>query len=534
MIDLRASNMKTNTPIFQWPVLLTLVLVNSTFLTAEEWTEDFEARDPGQFLVSDSSWKGFQGFPGETNPEAMVLEGTGVSGSKALGISHTEPFRTDNWGLQFTLPEPYQKGVVWIQCKFKPSEKPAGAMTLDARGSGRGAILARVAGIPFENKATGNSEIRWHCTWSKPHWRLYTLSESDSSRWYTVTLRLDLDGRTCAAWLDDQVLSEEAPLAAEGEFTNLHIGFGGLGESPALLDDLTIGRSAPEGFSAPELLPVPEEDLIFRFAGMGDPQLGFGGYDADKIRFGLAVDQIKRAGSELSLVLGDMVHENRNEQAYQDLLTLGKGLKSPHYVRGNHEDLDLYLKYFSEKSNYSTVHEKIRFVVLDAVGNQAGLDDKILAWIESEFSAASSAGEEIVLALHVSPWQDNKKGAGKYNQIGPGRDRLRELMKEHKVLLCLSGHYHTALWHGQEEETHYLVLGGTAIVGGGTYGWCLFDVYPDRIVMHHKPLFFGYEKEGVTKVHALQDWIPYESLRKLYPYAQQGPLTIPRHRPVKE
>ena len=229
-----------------------------------------------------------------------------------------------------------------------------------------------------------------------------------------------------------------------------------------------------------------------------------------------------------------MVHDNKNEQAYQDIADLGKGLKIPNYVRGNHEELDLFLKYFNEKSDYSTVHKGLRFVVVDATGNQRGLSEEQLAWIESEFSAASKGGEEIILALHVSPWQDNKKGKGKYNQIGPGRDKLRELMKEHKVLLCLSGHYHTGLWGAKEEETNYLVLGGTAIVKGGTFGWCLFDVYLDKIVMHQKPLFFGYEKEGVAKVHGLQNWIPYETLRDMYPYVQQGPLTIPRHRPAKD
>jgi|GEM_PF-907922 len=497
-----------------------------------EWKEKFEAYENGHAMTTVDGWEGFRGYPGKTKPTAIVLKGKGIDGSNALSISHHEVFRTDSWGLQFQLPQTYKKGAVWIQCKFKPPSKWSGRFTLDARGDKR-AILTRIAGTPYENKATRQTELRWHCTWNVPHWRLFTLSKLDTDRWYTITARLDLDGRTCAAWLDDQPLGEEAPLSSAGAFTKIHLGFGGLGNSLALVDDLVISRKAPNGFAAPKLLPGSEDDIIFRFAGLGDPQLGFGGYEADKARFTLAVNQINRAGADLSLILGDMVHDNKAEQAYQDLAELANGLKSPKYIRGNHEELDLFQKYFNEKSNYSFVHKGLRFVVIDAIGNQRGLSNERLAWIELEFATATKANEEIVLALHVSPWQNNKKGAGKYNQIGPGRDRLRQLMKQHKVLLCLSGHYHSALWHGEEEQTHYLVLGGTAIVSGGTFGWCLFDVYPDRIVMHHKPLFYAYEKPGVTKVHGFQDWIPYETLRKMRPYTQQGPLTIKRHRPVK-
>ncbi len=512
-------------------VLTSLVFTSAgNSQTPATWREDFESFDGGQDFSAEG-WTVFAGFRGDHKPVAKIIEGEGHDGSKALGVSCPGAFRSDNFGLTFNLPQAYSDGAVWVQFKFKAPAEWAAGLTFDARGPKR-EILSRVAASLFENPSTKDRELRWHCTWSKPHWRLYTLSELETGRWYTVTARLDLDGRTCAAWLDDQMLAEEAPLSAEAEFAQIYLGLGGMGESPAFVDDLMIGRQAPNGFERPQLLPEPEKDLIFRFSGLGDPQLGFGGYESDKVRFGLAVDQVNRAGAELSLILGDMVHDDKDENAYKDLAVLGKKLKQPTYVRGNHEELGLFQKHFNAKSDYSVVHGGLRFVVVDATGNQRGLTKEQLGWIEAEFQEASGKNEEIILALHVSPWQNNKKGAGSYNQIGPGRDQLRSLMKDHKVLLCLSGHYHTGLWGAKEEETHYLVLGGTAIVKGGTFGWCLFDVYPDRIVMHQKPLFFGYEKPGVAKVHGLQDWIPYETLRKMHPYVTQGPLTIPRHRPV--
>ena len=498
--------------------------------------ENFDALEPGDFLTKNEDWTGFTGFPKGPKPVVEVVAELGIDESNALAISHGEAFRADNFGLRYPLPEPFTDGVVWLQCRFRPPATGSwkAGFILDARGPERGQVIGRVACGPFENKLTKRTDLRWHCTWLKAFWRLYTVSELDETRWYTITARLDLDAGMMAAWLDDHALTEEAPLASKAPLSQLHLSFGGSPESPALVDDLVIGRNAPKGFSAPKLLPDAEEDLVFRFAGIGDPQLGFSDYDTDKIKFGLAVEQINRAGVDLSVILGDMVHFNDKEEAYRDLAGLADELDSPpYYIRGNHERLDLYQKYFSKKPDYSVVQKGVRFVVVNAPGNQLGLTAEQLSWIESEFAAASSGGEEIVLCLHVSPWQNNRKGAGRYNQIGAGRDELRELMKQHKVLLCLSGHYHTGLWHGHEDETHYLVLGGTAMVGGGALGWCLFDVYPDRIVMHQKPLFFGYEKPGVEGVHSRNDWIPYELLKKSAPYIQQGPLTLQRHRPAK-
>ncbi len=502
-------------------------------LVAIAQTENFESFDDGHSILKTEGWAGFQGFRGEKPPSVTVVAGKGVDGSKAVAISSAEPFRGDNFGLRYALPESCENGVVWLQCQFKPPTNWTAGLFFDARGP-KNERLGRISAAPRKDPATQEDQLRWHCSWRVPHYRLYTSSEMDPNRWYTATARFDLDKKMYAAWVDDQPLGEEAPMTGKAALSQIHLSISGSPETPAFVDNLVVSRETPKGFQAPELLPEPEEGMLFRFAGLGDPQLGFGGYDADKVRFSLAIDQINRTGSELSVILGDMVHFNDNIQAFEDMVKLAEDFESPHYyVRGNHEKLELFQKYFHKEINYSIVHKGVRFVMIDAIGNHAGLGEEQLGWIESEFSAASKANEEIVISLHVSPWQNNKKGIGQYNQIGPGRGELRALMKEHKVLLCLSGHYHTGLLHGLEEETHYLVLGGTALVKAGTFAWCLFEVYPDRIVMYQKPLFFGYEKPGVAQVHGLQGWIPYEKLREVRPSTQQGPLTMKRHRPAR-
>ncbi|MGB0579213.1 MAG: metallophosphoesterase family protein [Limisphaerales bacterium] len=487
---------------------------------------DFNDLPDGKFIFEAENWAGFRGFPGNGRPKAVVQAGRGINGSKALAVWHSEKFRTDSWGVRYQLPQAFSNGVVWVQCRFKPPGEWLGGFVMDARTTDGRGILARIAGGPYQ---TG--KLRWHSTWSRAYWRLYSVTEP-ATDWQTITMRIDFDQSTAASWLNEEALSEEAPLAAKGAFALLHLGFGGTEQKPALIDDLLIGRQAPSGFGALQLLPKPEKDLRFRFAAIGDPQLGFGGYQTDQVRYGLAANQINRADAALTLVLGDMVHTNRDEQAYRDLVKLEKSFDKPvHYVRGNHEDLDLFKKHFHPESNYSFTHGGLRFVVVDAIGKQLGLAEKQLNWLESEFEAANQAGQEIVLSLHVSPWQDNEKGRGIYNQIGPGRDELRALMKKHHVLLSLSGHYHRGLWHEREEETHYLVLPGTARVSAGAFGWCLFDVYPDRVVMYQKPLFFGYEKAGAKRIQSPRSWLIYSDLKKKHPYVQQGPLVMRRHRP---
>ncbi len=518
-------------PVFVW--LAMLVGFSFTTLIAEEplLFDTFDSSEPGSSVLQDASWRGLEGFRGDSKPIALLRESVGLDGSTGLAISHTESYRTDNWGLRRQLPKPVSDGVVWVQCAVKFPEKWQGGLFFDMRGEKPNQVIARIAAAPFRAKDSEVEQLRWHSIFTRAYWRLYTKTPIDRG-WHTLTARLDFHRGTYACWADDQTLGEELPVASQAPLTQLHVGIAGTANDPAVIDNLTVSRDAPEGFMDPALLPAPEDDLIFRFAAIGDPQLGFTSIETDKARFAHATQQINRAGADLTLMLGDMVHVKTDFDAYEAMKKLVKGFDKPyHYVRGNHEIPELFLRYFYRDLHYSVVHGGVRFVIIDAEGNHVGMSEKQLDWIESEFIAAEKGGEEIVIALHVSPWQNNERGQGKYNQIGKGRERLRELMKRHKVLLSLSGHYHRALWHAREEETHYLTLGGTALVKGGSTGWCSFDVYPDRIVVHQKPLFFAYETKDAEKIHTANGWLHYAKMKKDHPYIQQGPLTIKRHRP---
>ena len=434
--------------------ILSLFLAKNSF--AEPiLREDFDSLPSGKSIDQIKKWRAFPGFPGKSKPSAVVMEKVGVGGSSALAVSHGDKFRSDGQGLHIPLPKTIGKGELWIQCKFQPPKNWHAGIYLDARS--KNAIVSRMAGNHYLEKDKSEAQIRWHASWARSYWRLYTKTKLDTKHWYLLTARLDLDRGTYAAWIDDQPLGQDLPLCANQAITHLYLGFGGAKDDPALVDDLIITQESLTAFTLPAFYPQPSKDLIFRFAAVGDPQLGFGGYETDLIRFKHAVKQINESGAEFTIVLGDMVHKDDQEKAYQDVKQAAEELKKPcYYVRGNHDRKDFFKKYFHPQLDFSFVHNGMRFMVIDAIGNHAGLSAEQLKWIEEQFQEATKAQQEIAISLHVSPWESNSRGKGKYNQIGKGRDQLRALMKKHKVLLSLSGHYHQGLWH-QRRRKHTLL-----------------------------------------------------------------------------
>ncbi|MEX1027790.1 MAG: metallophosphoesterase [Candidatus Paceibacterota bacterium] len=493
------------------------------------WSQDFDSLPAGAAIGEQPNWSAFPGFSGEP-PRTVVAEKAGARGSRGLTVAHNGSFRTDNWGLHVHLPAPLEKGVVWLQCRVRTSQNWDDGFYFDARGER--SVVARIAAAPVKPENENDApQVRWHASWHVSYWRLYSLAPPSDDGWYRLTMRLDLDARSYAVWVDDRRLADDLPLCDGGPVRKLFFGINGTADSPGVIDDVVVMREPPSDLQRPPLLPRPKHDLVFRFAAVGDPQYGFAGYDSDQVRFEWAVRQINDSGAELTIVLGDMVHDNDNETAYRDVAASAAKLKNPvYFVRGNHDAPALYEKYFHKSSKFSVEHTGFRFMIVDATGNHTGIGGDQLDWIEQELQAATAAEQDAVVCLHVSPWQDNERGRGQYNQIGDGRDRLLDLMGQHRVPLCLAGHYHRGLWHAQVDRTHCLVLGGTALCKHGHTGWCVFDVYPDRIEMHQKPLFFAYESKPAEQFYNLpySRWDSYDEVKQQFPHLQNGPLVIKR------
>src|SRR5690606_37125579 len=162
-----------------------------------------------------------------------------------------------------------------------------------------------------------------------------------------------------------------------------------------------------------------------------------------------------------------------------------------------------------------------------------GIPDEQLTWIEGELQQAQAHGQNVVMHLHASPWEENSQGGACYNQIGDGRDELVNLMDEYDVSLVFAGHYHKGLWsgkvYGQGPTGEFVgvdvfVDGGTAKATQSAHGWVVIDVYEDRFELHKKPLVSDYETSNTPDYYENdhEDWTRFEDILQTHPYMVHG------------
>ena len=126
------------------------------------------------------------------------------------------------------------------------------------------------------------------------------------------------------------------------------------------------------------------------------------------------------------------------------------------------------------------------------------------------FQMWKDKGNEIVLWCHVTPYGPNPRGWW----VRDGQKEMLRLCRQYKVLAVLAGHFHRELWHFQQDGTHHVIAPGLTL-SRGPLGWVIYDVYPDRVVQHFKPLWNAYWGEGKPEDHVVK-----------------GPLTLVRRAPV--
>jgi len=489
----------------------------------ELFREDFESYGDGASFADQKLWRVFRHADA---PEHAVRPGVGVEGSKALAMWNEKGFRSDYMGLSRKLPEPLD-GVFWIRCKFKaPKEKWTGGFVVKTP------FVQASAGLRAPNKKAGETDpkvsvvVPYH-----QGYRAYRRLAVRPDHWYLAVLRVDLNKRTRSAWFDGHRMLENLRLETDAKALDaIYLCAGGTKDDPAYIDDLVVTREPPEGYVVRPDFPPKKEGLLFRFAAVADPQLGFHRYPFDLWTLETAVDQINASGADLTLFMGDLVHDGKDENAYLDFKKRADALDKPWYtVRGNHDKPEFFTKHIHKKLNYSFEHDGFRFVMFDATGQSTPMPEEQLAWIESEFKQAKAKGQILVICSHCSPWDQHAKG-GKYNMIGPGKDKLKALAAQYGVLISLAGHLHRACWHHEEKGTHYFVPPGTSMIKAGPTGFALFDVYPDRVEVAVKQVLAAYDDEKTDTFFDLPYtvWRSYPAYVKRYPYLMQGPLTISR------
>jgi predicted phosphodiesterase len=193
----------------------------------------------------------------------------------------------------------------------------------------------------------------------------------------------------------------------------------------------------------------------FRFALLGDPQIGFGpgGELRDQGRFEQVVEAVNQSQAQLVVVAGDLVQDRTYWQRW--LFSRVNSTLRPKtlLVAGNHDvvDLDSLLSYREDHGPdyYEYVHGDVAFVVLDsetARDRSLSMREHYKQWefIESTLSGHASNGQKhVVLAMHRPPFVDDEAEAESGANWPPeSRARLMTLARQARVRWILAGHLH--------------------------------------------------------------------------------------------
>ncbi len=234
-------------------------------------------------------------------------------------------------------------------------------------------------------------------------------------------------------------------------------------------------------------------------------------------RAAVAVDLIHAQNPVLTIHLGDMVHALPHMEEYdaacEEAQRILSGLHPTlHFVPGNHDIGDKpleaspanvvtqqtaarYSDHFGAQWHHVD-HGDCRFVMINASIVNSGLpaEEEQLAWLEKIVQTE----QRVFLFTHYPPFIDTPDEDEHYDNYGePGRSRVIEIARKHKIEAVLSGHVHQFFFN-RVEDTKYYCLPSTSFVRQdyselynvapdtdfgrndlGKFGVTLIDVYED-------------------------------------------------------
>jgi len=186
---------------------------------------------------------------------------------------------------------------------------------------------------------------------------------------------------------------------------------------------------------------------------MGDPQLGFNGYEADSARFRAAVQQINALQPAFVVICGDLVNK-ATPQTFADFKRIKYGFDVPCYCApGNHDvdnkPTDSTLKQYRTamgRDYYSFDYQNFTFVILNSQlwkAPLAGETEKQDAWFNKVLERAARKGNSIVLAEHFPLYHKTPDEPDDYYDLPLAkRKELMAVCKSYGVKAILAGHTH--------------------------------------------------------------------------------------------
>lgn len=194
----------------------------------------------------------------------------------------------------------------------------------------------------------------------------------------------------------------------------------------------------------------------------------------------LTAEDVHKLGAPVEFVLatGDLTHSSKEEE-FERYKRGAQAFGLPVYhCLGRHDclapDSPLLLPFLFGKTPwrkhlgptfYSFAHKGVHFVVLDPyVRDHSGkvtlkIPPEQMEWFKADLKRAK--GKPVIVAMHPPLWQDPETG----NFLEPWEEKsaseLLSLLKEHKVLACLSGYFHMSdEW--EVEDVKFITCGALA------------------------------------------------------------------------
>jgi 3',5'-cyclic AMP phosphodiesterase CpdA len=239
----------------------------------------------------------------------------------------------------------------------------------------------------------------------------------------------------------------------------------------------------------------------FRFAQLGDPQMGMGadGLEGDRRRFLEAIRRVNELLLDFVLISGDLTHKRQPEE-YAALESCIAKIEPPiRIVPGNHDilspdDLDGLEDYRDRfgADYYGFTCGGAEFLCLDAMTLSAEdtshsvirrESEKQWSWLETRLSEIRArGGAPVFLFLHIPPFtEDENEPEAYFNLPKPTRARFLSLVRRYEVGWILTGHTHTTR-EVEKDGFALLTTAGTSLsLDERGFGFRVFDVSPKGV-----------------------------------------------------
>jgi Icc protein len=230
-------------------------------------------------------------------------------------------------------------------------------------------------------------------------------------------------------------------------------------------------------------MSTPRSDAPVTFVVPGDLHLTESGLENHRVARKIIDEVNQLIRPDFVQFIGDNV-QHATEEQFRLFRDLASSLLVPYFTLVGDHDHDgegvpeLFIKYVGDPYG-STALANFRFVRLNSQEvRPAGFLDDQLDWLEDEFADAHASGQRVVLFQHNYPYKVYEQFAG------PGIDRWRKLVDDHRPAVILCGHTH----YGQTANDGRNVSVAVRSIGdpeGGLPGYLLGFVQGDDVAVKY-------------------------------------------------